>query len=100
MPKLEIHYADDWAALYVDGELDPGTVGDSYHAEHRVFELLGVTQVHDDAFMRGQTQVAGVAKTLDEVGEYRRQRDTDRQEAARLKEEAAALLARAKELEG
>ncbi len=29
--KLEIHYADDWAALYVNGRLK--VVGDSYLAE-------------------------------------------------------------------
>jgi hypothetical protein len=31
--KLEIHYADEWAALYVDGKLE--RVGDSYLAEER-----------------------------------------------------------------
>ena len=99
MPNLEIHYANDWAALYIDGTLDPDTVGDAYHAEEKAFELLGVKQVRDDAFMRGQSQRTGVAPTLDAVDEYRWQRDGAREEAARLRQEADALLARARELE-
>ncbi len=98
IPRLEIHYADDWAALYVDGVLDPQSVGDSYIAEERAFAKLGVKQVHDDAFLRGQTQRDGVAKTLMEVAEYRttrserlRQAEEKRQLAARLVQEAEAL---------
>lgn len=94
-PKLEIHYnGDDWAALYVDGEL--AVVGDSYLAEERAFELLGVTIVQDDAFMRGQTRAAGVAPTLDEVQAYR----TAREQARELRAEAARLLAEAKKMDG
>lgn len=99
MPKLEIHYADDWAALYIDGQLDPDTVGDKYNAEEKAFALLGVKQVHDNAFMRGQSQRSGVAPTLDDVAAYRWERDNKRDEAARLRQEAESLLARAKELE-
>lgn len=96
--KLEIHYADEWAALYVDGKLN--RVGDIHNTEERAFELLGVRQVQDDAFMRGQSQRAGVATTVNEVDEYREWRDNGIAEAARLREEAAALLARATELDG
>lgn len=96
-PKLEIHYADQWAALYVNGRLD--RVGDSYLAEERAFELCGVKTVQDDAFMRGQTTREGVAQTIDEVNEYRQQRDHARAEAARLREEAARLAAEADRLE-
>ncbi len=38
--NLEIHYAGEWAALYVDGKLEE--VGDAYIAEERAFALLGV----------------------------------------------------------
>lgn len=95
--KLEIHYADDWAALYVDGELD--RVGDSYLAEEKAFELLGVKVVKDDAFMRGQTRSDGVARTLSDVEAYRVQREEAKATAARLREEAARLAAEADRLE-
>lgn len=97
MPDLQIHYADDWAALYVDGNLDH--VGDTYRTEERAFEILGVPQVQDDAFMRGQKQRDGVAPTLADVQTYRQQRAADRAEAARLREQATKLLADAAKLD-
>jgi DNA-binding CsgD family transcriptional regulator len=102
VPKLEIHYdgGGEWAALYVDGVLEVDTVGDNYHAEERAFELLGVKQVQDSPFMRGQKQRDGVARTLDEVTAYREQRDAAKAEAARLREQAAELLSRAAALGG
>jgi hypothetical protein len=96
-PALEIHYADDWAGLYVDGILD--RVGDAYCVEERAFALAGVTQVQDAAFMRGQTQADGVAQTLADVEAYRVKRASDEQEAARLREQAAELLQRAAALD-
>ncbi|MFY1595521.1 hypothetical protein [Micromonospora sp. WMMD737] len=98
--KLEIHYAQGWAALYVDGQLDPNTVGDSYHAEEKAFELLGVKQVQDDAFMRGQIHRDGVAPTLDEVAAYRQARLDRLRTAAEKRRDAERLLAEAAELEG
>jgi hypothetical protein len=100
MPDLEIHYDPDgeWAALYIDGDLD--RVGDAYLAEEKAFDLLGVKIVRDGAFLRGQTSAAGCAQTLDELGAYRDQRDAAQAEAARLREDAAALLARAADLDG
>jgi hypothetical protein len=96
--SVEIHYSDDWAALYVDGKLhsDPG---DSYRIEEEAFALLGVRQVMDDAFMRGQKARDGVARTLWEVTEFASQRDADRAEAVRKRELAGKLLAEADELE-
>ena len=97
MPKLEIHYAGEWAALYVDGDLE--RVGDAYLAEERAFEIFGVKTVHDNAFMRGQQQADGVARTLDDVAAYRATREGRRQEAERLRAEAARLLTEASALE-
>jgi hypothetical protein len=97
-PRLEIHYADDWAALYVDGRLD--RVGDAYLAEERAFEIAGVTIVRDDAFMCGQTQADGVAKALEDVAAFRARRIADLTEATRLREEAARLAERAGQLDG
>lgn len=96
-PQIEIHYAEEWAALYVDGLLD--RVGDAYLAEERALELLGVTTVHDDAFMRGQSQRAGVAQTLDQVREFAQDREQRRQRAAELRAEADRLLRAAGELQ-
>jgi len=97
-PKLEIHYSTgEWAALYVDGKLE--RVGDAYWVEERAFELLGVTVLHDEAFLRGQGQRDGVAKTLDEVDAYRQQREADKAEAQRLRDEAARLAAAADRLD-
>lgn len=97
-PKLEIHYDPngEWAALYVDGRLEK--VGDSYLAEERAFEILGVRVIQDDAFLRGQSQASGVAQTLDEVVTYAEEKVRRMVEAGDLREEAARLLAQADEI--
>jgi hypothetical protein len=92
MAKLEIHYSGDWAALYVDGVLDAGTVGDSYHAEERALELCGVTRVHTTDFLRGGKQREDAAPTLNDLVEWEANR-------ARLLAEAKVLRQRAAELE-
>ncbi|MEU3452225.1 hypothetical protein ABZ671_01080 [Micromonospora sp. NPDC006766] len=98
--KLEIHYADDWAALYIDGQLDSDSVGDSHIAEARAFKLLGAKQVYSNAFMRGQSFRAGVAPTLADVEAYKQEMDARQAEAAEKRAEAARLLAEAEALEG
>jgi hypothetical protein len=95
--KLEIHYAEEWAALYQDGQLV--RVGDTYATEEKAFELLGVETVQDDAFMRGQNYSQGVAKTLEEVEEYRKQREEAKELAAEKRAQAARLLSEAAALE-
>lgn len=90
---LEIHYADNWAALYVDGNLD--RVGDAYLTEERAFELLGVKIVKDDAFMRGQEQASGAAQTLAEAVAYSDQQVARLRRAAELRAQADRLLAEA-----
>lgn len=94
--NLEIHYAEDWAALYVDGKLE--YVGDSYLTEERAFALLGVITSQDDAFMRGQNKREGVAQTLAEVAEYSRKRAEKYIKAERLRAQASKLIAEADEL--
>jgi hypothetical protein len=98
-PQLEIHYAEEWAALYIDGQLDPNSVGDSYIAEERAFALLGVKCVQGEAFMRGQSQRDGIAHTLDEVDEYKAIRDQAENWAANLRAQAKQLLEEADSLE-
>jgi hypothetical protein len=96
--QIEIHYDPDgeWAALYVDGQLE--RVGDGYLAEERAFELLGVKTCQDNAFLRGQNERAGVARTLTEVAEYRAERERKTQRANELRAEAIRLLAEAEQL--
>lgn len=94
--ELEIHQAEEWAALYVDGKLD--RVGDAYLADERALELCGVKVVQDNAFMRGQNQRSGVAQTLTEVEEYADDRARRLTEAADLERQATELQARAVEL--
>ena len=96
-PAIEIHYAGDWAALYVNSELV--VVGEAYVAEGKAFAILGVTCVQDDAFMRGQTQRDGVARNLAEVAAYRERREQRKAEAARLRAEAERLLDEARTLD-
>ena len=96
--NLEIHYAEEWAALYRDGELV--RVGDTYNTEEEAFQILGVKIVQDDAFMRGQNSRDGVAQTIDQVDEYRWARDNKQAEAGRLRQEAEELMRRAAELDG
>lgn len=92
--RVEIHYDETgWAGLYVDGRLHH--VGDSHVCEEQAFTVLGVHQVHDDAFMRGQTDRAGAAETLADVVEFRTARERAAGRAAELRARAAALLAEA-----
>src|SRR5688572_20142914 len=88
--KLEIHYADEWAALYVDGKLE--IVGDSYLAEERALMMSCVDLIQDDSFMMGQRYRDGVARTVDEVNQYRIDREARREQAEKLRLEASRLL--------
>lgn len=97
LPKLEVHHAEEWAALYINGKLD--RVGDAYLATERIYEIVGVRYVQDDAFMRGQTHRDGVAKTLDEVREFAENREQRRRLAAEYRGRAAALEEYAKTFE-
>lgn len=94
---IVIYEAEEWSALYVRGRLD--RVGDSYLADERVRELLGITHIQDDAFLRGQDQRSGVAQTLEELRQFQVTREANRKEALRLQREANEMLRRAKELE-
>jgi hypothetical protein len=94
---MQIHYADEWAALYVGGQLV--TVGDSSNTEEKAFRLLDVTIVRDDTFMRGQTKRDGVARYLSDIELYRQERNERTERAMRLRHEAYTLIAQAQELE-
>jgi hypothetical protein len=78
--------------LYVDGQLVQ--VGKVHNTEEKAFAMLGVTQVVDDAFMRGQTHRDGVAQTTEEITAYVADRDAATERAARLRAEAEALESR------
>ncbi len=93
--SVQIHYADDWAALYVNGMLIPNSVGDSYVAEEIALLGLGVVLVHDNAFMRGRGGRDGVAATLEDVRAYHDKRADAKVRADRLRQQALALVAEA-----
>jgi hypothetical protein len=96
---LELHYSADstWAALYADGALVQ--VGEAAPAEEKAFELTGVVQVHDEAFLRGQTSRDGVAPSLADVAAYRHQRDRAKNDADALRRMAQRILDEADALE-
>jgi hypothetical protein len=94
---MEIHYSGEWAALYVDGQLE--TVGDSPNTIEQALAILGVKEIHSSAFMRGQSKADGVARNLSDVELYRRELDDRIERAMRLRREAAEKVAEAKRLE-
>lgn len=96
--EFQIHYSEsDWAGLYHQGKLV--YQGHEYQIHEKLTEMLGVVEVHDDAFMMGQQRKEGVAQTLDAVEDYKLRREDRREAASRLREEAAAMVAKAVELE-
>jgi hypothetical protein len=94
--EIEIHEAEEWAAVYLNGHLQH--VGDTYLADEWIREHFGVKTIQDDAFMRGQTSRDGVAQTVHEVNAYIEDREAKLRRAAELREEAARLLAEAEEV--
>lgn len=95
-PKYVRYNGEEWSALYIDGKLD--TVGDSYHSDERLAEILGVQEYDDDAFLRGGDGRSDVAQTLDELHTWQAQRDTKLAQAEELRARAAELEAEAKAL--
>ena len=96
--NIEIHEAEEWSAVYLDGKLV--LVGDSYLADEWLRTKFGVKTVQDNAFMRGQTQGAGVAETLDEVADYAKARQARLDRIAALHTEAQRLEDEARAIEG
>lgn len=93
---FEVHIYDDWAALYIDGELH--VEGHEYNVNERIFNLLGIKEVQDDAFMRGRTG-HDTAPTLDDVRRYKEAREDTLARVEELRREADNLRLRAEELE-
>jgi hypothetical protein len=94
---IEIHEADEWSAVYLNGRRVHGPA-DSYLSDEWLRDHFGVVTVQDDAFMRGQTSADGAAKTLVEVDTYRDERDARLRRAAELRAEADRLAAEAENL--
>lgn len=87
--SIEFHNEGEWTAVYLNGNLV--RVGDSYLADEWLQTRYGVVTVDDDAFMQGQSQASGVAKTLDEVRAYATARQERLDRAAELRAEAKRL---------
>lgn len=95
--KVEVHVgSSEWSAVYLDGKLQ--RVGDHYLAEEWLRDHFGVTEVYSDDFMMGGNDREHVAETVAQVTEYREMREAREAHAARLREEAARLVAEAEEL--
>lgn len=87
--KYTSEEVEEWAALYVDGELDK--VGDAYLIDDRILELANV-EVREGNFLLGGKSSSDVAKTSAEIEIWESEREVS--EARK-----AALLAEANELE-
>jgi hypothetical protein len=95
---IQIHRADEWSGLYVDGELIRH--GDHYLADEALYEMFGVQIVDDPAWLLGGDGVRphAPAEFLAEVEAYAEAcRERERQ-AAGLEAQAAELERQAKEL--
>jgi len=95
--KLVRYNAEEWSALYVDGDLR--IVGDSYLIDEEISTIYGVEEIDSDVFLRGGNTREDVAKTLDEVYNYQEQQNKNLQEAEKLRAEANKLMEMAKALE-
>lgn len=84
---------EDWSALYVGGKLEE--VGDHYMVQDKLLQLLGIDEIVSDDFLLGGKTREGVARTVHEIHEYRREQDAREADAVAR----AALLAEAEELE-
>lgn len=70
--RYVLYRGDDWSALYKNGKLIRDTVGDSYHADEKIREILGVVTIDNDDFFLGGNRREDVASSLDEIEEYNR----------------------------
>lgn len=96
--KIEIHYAGDWAAVYLNSELIDGP-GDTDQRHEWLLRHFGVVQVHDSDFLMGGSQRKDAARTLGEMYEWQRERDERLSRAEELRLQAAELLEQAEALE-
>ena len=101
-PELVIYLSTgSWAALYADGYLEHR--GDRESLEREALRMLGVRTVVSDDFLQGSDSPEEMARTLDEIEEYRLLRESGEAEpqlleryAEELEEEAGILAERAR----
>lgn len=91
--EIEIHRADEWSGLYLNGELQ--TYGDHHHAEEWLYERFGVKVVDNPSWLVNDKPYA----TLGEMREAQEKERLARIEAAELREQAEALIQRANRLD-
>lgn len=88
---------NDAAAVYVDGKLK-----DSHHPAEMtelVLRLVGIRVIQDNSFMMGQDSWAGVAPSINHAAKFAVSLREKADRAKRLRDQAAALIAEADELE-
>jgi hypothetical protein len=94
--KIYYRYRDgEWSALYVDGNL--AVVGDHYRTDDFLAEELGVNEVYSADFLTPDQR--GALPTLEQVRAVTQIREAQAEEANKLREQAAMLIAQAEILE-
>lgn len=101
MPDYQLHYSkgatdSETVALYADGEIL--AIGSPQDVQNTAIKLLDMKQVFNSQFQLGQTSYAGSAKTLSQLNAYLEV--FNEEEAERLRQQAAELLAEADKLQG
>lgn len=99
-PKDIIYWegSGDWSALYVKGRLE--TAGSMYHIQEVLFTLLDITVEYGDDFMLGGNTYGDVAEFSEDAYKWQNQVTEREERAAKLREQAKALIAEASRLEG
>lgn len=88
----------EWSVLYVNGQLD--TYGDHYLIDERIATIFGVQEEDTDHWYRGDGgRDFAIPQTVEKAEEWRREDRDAAEKAKTLREQADALLQRAKELE-
>lgn len=79
----------EWSALYIDGKLVK--YGDHYLVDEHIYEMFGIQVDESSDWMRGDTSGMDVAQTLDEVEQYRSEREAAQELAKELRRQASDL---------
>lgn len=92
--EIEIHRTGEWSGLYRNGVLQ--VHGDHYRADEWLYRHFGVKVVHDSPWLLDGSVPL---HTLAEVGRAAEDERNRLAESARLREQAAELLAEADRLD-
>lgn len=94
---VRLYSHEDWAAVYVDGELMDGP-GDRYLRIEYLLHGFGVEEYDTSAFNYDENGVETPARTVQVINDRIKHREFAAQTEARLRAQAADLLAQADEI--